>query len=82
MQRLAQSWSSWRFPIEGIDLVGSDAARRDEGIVWSWREPVSQAQALQGRDAVRLSVAHAHPPPGRIVTNSAVEQVFTIPGPA
>jgi len=50
-----KSWSIlkglWRFPIEGIDFVGADVARSDEGIVGSRREPVGHPRYVpQGRE--------------------------------
>src|ERR1035438_238308 len=74
--------ASRRVPIEGIDFVGADAVRSDEGIVGSRCEPVSHPYVLRDRDALCLPVAHAHTPPGSIITESPVEQEITLRGPA
>src|ERR1022692_3772512 len=73
--------SSWRIPIERIDLVGAGTAHSDEGVVRSRREPQRHPHVLQGREALCFSVAHAHSPPGRILTVGHVEQGFTVLGP-
>src|ERR1022692_535775 len=81
VRKLGQSRSSRRFPVECIDLVGANAARGDERIIRSRGEPGMHPHVLQARDALRFPVAHAYPPPRRVVTEGPVEQGFTVRGP-